>query len=414
MQAGVPDVRQSPPSGPASHVLHTIRGLTRLGHNVRLVANLDGGIWRSDDLASYTRVRLRWLEGRPFRLAERAVRRAQAELQLPYMAWFDSLRFAEACYEELAGFDLIYERMGWLGRGGSWAARRLGVPHVLEINGDHVREHELLGFRSRPLQARLSAYLMRKVALGATHAVATGEGWRRCHLQHWPIDPARTSVIQNGSEVVDLLSRDQLRSWTNYSLGPKEPLRLIYVGSFDPWQNLPLLLGAVSRSLHSGIDVRLTLAGSGKMRDSLEQTARELQIGNSVTFTGHLPMTELARILAESDVGVSLYDGREEFDGLKLLDYKSAGLATIATGKNGEPAVLRHNVTAVIIPPGDEDALVRAIHDLDAGRERVVRMGRQARLEAEQKHGWRHTTKALESLFYSIVHGCKAQALAVS
>jgi glycosyltransferase involved in cell wall biosynthesis len=414
MEAGVPDVRDPVLSGPAIHVVHTIRELSRLGHDVRLVANLGGRIWATDDLVEYRPVETPWLDRGLLRIAERVVRRIQWELRLPYLAWFDGLRFAEACRRELAGFDLLYERMGWMGRGGSLAARRMGVPHVLEVNGDHLREHEMLGLASSGLQTRLSVGVMRKVAQGAAHAVITGEGWRRRHLQYWKVDAARTSVIQNGSAVADLLSRDELRCYRRESSEPMEPLRLIYVGSFDPWQHLPLLLRAVSRVLRSGVDVRLTLAGAGKVRGLLEQMTRELQIGHCVTFAGHLPLGELVGLLAQADVGVSLYGGREEFDGLKLLDYKSAGLATIATGKNGEPSVLRHGITGVIIPPGDETALVDAIRDLERERMHVVWMGRQARQEAEQKHSWKHTALALERLFYSLVSARQATVSAVA
>jgi glycosyltransferase involved in cell wall biosynthesis len=414
MEAGVPDVRSPEPSGPALHVLHTIRELRSLGHQVRLVAKLGGSIWASDDLSEYRPVETRWLDHGPWRMAERVLRRIQRQLRLPYLAWFDGLRFAGACRQELAGFDILYERMGWMGRGGSLAAGRLGVPHVLEVNGDHVREHELLGLASRPWQTRISRHLMRKVAQAATHTVMTGEGWRRRHISEQQVDPARTSVIHNGSEVVERLSRSELRCYRSQPPDRREPLRLIYAGSFDPWQSLPLLLRAVSRVVACGVNVTVTLAGSGNTREPLERMTGDLHIDHRVTFTGHLPMPELARQLARADAGVSLYDGREEFDGLKLLDYKCAGLATIATGRNGEPAVLRHGATGVIIAPGNEGALVEAIRDLEQDRASVVRMGRQARLEAEQRHRWRHTAVALERLLRDLVSARETETRAAA
>ncbi len=414
MEAGVPDVRRTPPSGPAAHVLQTIRELKRLGHQVRLVAKLEGRIWATDDLMDYRPVTSARLDGGAFRMAERLVRRAQRELRIPYLAWFDGLRFAEACRRELAGFDLLYERMGWMGQGGSLAAHRMGIPHVLEVNGDHVKEHEMLGLASSRLQAVLSTRTMRRVAQRAAHAVTSGEGWRRRHVLRWGIDAARTSVIHNGSEVVDLLARGDLRCYRRQPPEPGEPLRLIYVGSFDPWQSLPMLLRAVSRARRSGTGVTLTLAGSGRQQENLEKLAAELELGDRLTFAGHVPMSELGRLLARADVGLSLYDGREEFNGLKILDYKSAGLATIATGRDGEPSVLRQGVTGVIIPPGDEDALVNAIRRLALGRMDVVRMGCLARHEAERGHGWRHTALALDRLFHSLVVTRQAETCAAA
>jgi glycosyltransferase involved in cell wall biosynthesis len=414
MDAGVPDIRDPKPSGAANHVLRVIQELQRLGHQVRLVARLSNRLYVSDDLIEYRLVNDSWRDRGLPRLAERSLRRIQYDLRLPYAAWFDGIRFAEACRQELAGFDLFYERMGWMGRGGSLAAQRAGVPHVLEVNGDHLRENEMLGSASGGLQLRVSLSVMRGVTRRATHAVTTGEGWRRRHLRNWNVDADKVSVIHNGSDVVDLLNRSQIRSHRSPLPSPGEPLRLIYVGSFDPWQNLPYLLKCVREALNSGIDVQLTIAGSGKARESLDQMTRELELSPYVTFTGHVSMAELAGHLGRADVGISLYDGREEFDGLKLFDYKSAGLATIAAGRNGEPAALRAGITGLIVPPGDQAAFLAALGSLYRDRELVARLGRQARVEAEQVHSWKHTGQSLERLFYSLLDGEKARASAAA
>ncbi|MEI9813674.1 MAG: glycosyltransferase family 4 protein [Acidobacteriota bacterium] len=401
MDAGVPDVREAKPSGPAIHVLRTIQELKRLGHEVRLVARLSNRVLVSNDLLEYSPVRTPLMDG--IRLAESVIRRTQRELGLPYVAWFDGMRFAEACTRELSGFDIFYERMGWMGRGGSIAARRAQVPHVLEINGDHLREHEQQGMNATGMQMRLSLDIMRTVAQRATHAVATGEGWRRRHLQNWQVEPSKVSVIHNGSDVVELLSRDQLRSYQMQDGSPKEPFRLIYVGSFDPWQNLPSMLRGMRAALDAGLNVQLTIAGSGAALASLQQLASELALTDTVTFAGHLPMAELSRQLAGADAGISLYDGRVEFDGLKLFDYKSAGLAVIATGKNGEPASIRAGITGTIIPPADANAFVAALRELHDNRGLAAKMGRQSRADAEQMHGWKHTAQSLERLFLTLV-----------
>ena len=60
---------------------------------------------------------------------------------------------------------------------------------------------------------------------------------------------------------------------------------------------------------------------------SIELLVHELGIEEWVVFTGHLSAHQFASHLAGADIGVSPYCGRVEYSGLKLLDYKSAGLA---------------------------------------------------------------------------------------
>jgi glycosyltransferase involved in cell wall biosynthesis len=402
METGVPDVRRSDASGPAAHVRCTISELRRLGHEVRLVAQFGREIWRSDDWAQFERVHVPGRDDGMTRGLERAVRRLQGRLRLPYVSYFDSRRFSAACASELKDRELLYERMGWMALGGSLAARRLGMPHVLEVNGDHLAELSLLGAGPGAVQRRVSVWLMRRTVQRAAHAIATGEGWRARHVQRWHVDPRRVSVVDNGSELVDLLAREQLRCFSD-DTHASSPLRVAYVGSFDPWQNLPRLLSAVSRATAAGVDLAVTLAGTGPEAPALKQLAIALNMRGRITFAGVLAPGALAEVLRVCDVGVSLYSDRPEYRGLKLLDYKAAGLATIATGTRGEPRLIEDGKTGLIISPGNEEALCSALAWMAADRQRVREMGRRARMEAEARHRWRHTAEALSGLFAKIL-----------
>jgi glycosyltransferase involved in cell wall biosynthesis len=404
MQAGVPDIRHHPLSGPAIHVREVFNELKSLGHQMRLVAYLQGQILRSDDLEIYEPVTVPWLDKGPGRWFEMIVRRTQYELHLPYAALFESLRFALACRQELRGFDLLYERMGWVGYGGVVASRWLGIPLILEVNGDHVMEFEMLGVAPTGIQRSLSMYLMRHAAGNAEHVVAPGEGWRKRFINRWEVEASRVSVVENGSQMVELLERQQLKSFQN-SVDPKEPVTLIYVGSFDPWQGLPILIRAVSQVVAQGILIHLLLVGSGTGYKEIESLVRELHLDPYITLTGQLPAEQLAGCLKRANIGISAYYGRDEYSGLKLLDYKAAGLAIIATGKHGQPAILEHGRTGWIISPGDDEALTSAICELAGDMELRKKIGQAARIEAEKLHSWRNTAQELNVIFNLVISG---------
>jgi glycosyltransferase involved in cell wall biosynthesis len=402
MQAGVPDIRSDPSSGPAVHVKRVIEELAKLGHQVRLLAAFDQQLWKSDDLASYVPVTAPLADHGILRLMERGLRRIQHDLRIPYAALFESLRFALVCKQELDGYDLLYERMGWFGYGAGLAAKWLSVPLVLEINGDPLTEMETQGTRLRPAQRWLSTALMKKAATWPSHAVASGEGWRRQYIERWPVDPSKVTVVQNGSELVQLLSRSQLRAFCS-NTGREDVTTIAYSGSFDPWQGVLILLRAVARVISGGTRVRLLLIGSGPGVKSATQLAQELRLGSNVHFVGQLQGQEYAACLAEADLGVVPYCGRSEFSGLKLMDYKAAGLAVIASGNDGQPGVIEHGRTGWIVPPCDEDALCQAIRSLCADRELARSMGRASRVEAEQLHSWKNTALELTALFERVI-----------
>jgi glycosyltransferase involved in cell wall biosynthesis len=403
MQAGVPDVRRTPPTGPSNHVRHTLEELRNFGNQVRLLACLDGKIWKSDDLAEYTLVPVNWLDRGPIHSFERLVRRIQSTIRLPYAAIFDSVRFALACQHELIGYDLFYERMGWMGYGGSLASKVMNIPLVLEVNGDHLSELKTLGMEPRGAQRLVSMLLMKMVARQADHTVATGEGWRHQHIRRWHVNPSRVKVIENGTDVVTLLRREQLRCFRAAS-DSNEPVRLIYVGAFEPWHGLDVIIHAIAQAVSQGIHLSATLVGAGSLSNDTERLIHDLHLEAYVTLTGELPVRQVAGLLANAEVGLSSYCGRTEYSGLKILDYKAAGLATIASGEKGQPAAIKHGCTGLIVQPCSVDELAGAIVYLSSNGQTRRDFGRQARVEAELRHKWAHTAHELQEVFSRVLN----------
>jgi glycosyltransferase involved in cell wall biosynthesis len=158
-------------------------------------------------------------------------------------------------------------------------------------------------------------------------------------------------------------------------------------------------LQAVSKAISSGINLRLVLIGSGAGYQEAQKLTEDLGIMEFVKFTGQLSVEEYSHYLAEGDIGLSPYCGWVEYSGLKLFDYKAAGLACIASGKDGQPGTIMHGLTGWIVPPCDVDALLSAIQDLSINSELRQKIGKAARLDAERFHGWDQTVKKLEDVF---------------
>jgi glycosyltransferase involved in cell wall biosynthesis len=285
--------------------------------------------------------------------------------------------------------------------GGSLAGRRLQIPFVLEVNGDHLPEMEALGVAPKGIQRWLSVALMKGAISRTSAVVAAGDGWRTRFIDRWQIEPERITVVENGSEIVDLLAREDLRAFS--TLSQNGEVTVAYVGGYEPWHGLPILIKAVAKAIREGTPVKLLLIGSGSTSDEIQNQVKTLGIADSVHFMGRLNPKEMAHHLAQADIGASPYFGRAEYSGLKLLDYKGAGLTTIASGADGQPAILEHGRTGWIVSPGDVDALAAAIHTLSREDELRRRIGREARLEAERCHRWHHTAQQLAEIFDQLI-----------
>ncbi len=394
---------QSPPfNGPANHIRHVFNELSARGHQVCLLYRHQGQIWKSTDLSSFCLVIVHRTDKGIFRLVESGARRIQMELRLPYIALFESVRFSQACLQEISDCDLYYERISWMAYGGMLAARTRKLPWIAEYNGDPLADLEGKGAAPAGLQRRIAKFLFRSSLQKANHVIASGEGWRESCIHTWGVKPEKVTTVENGTDLLNSLQRNDLRSFGDFSPNSL-PVEIVYLGGFYPWHGIHILLEACARAIQSGVRLHLVLIGSGDGLPAAQQRAAELGLEGHVDFIGRLSVEEYTPYLANAEIGVSPYCGWEEFSGLKLFDYKAAGLACIASGKDGHPQTLRHGETGWIVPPCDIDALTNALVKLVGDAELRRRLGQAARIEAECLHSWTHTVDRLESVIDAFV-----------
>lgn len=400
MQKGE-EIRKPPYNGPANHVRHIVQELEGRGHTVRILFRMNEELWLSEGLQQFRTVQAHRIDRSALRLIERLIRRTQSTFRLPYLGYFDSLRFTLACQQELCDCDIFLERMSWMMSGGVWAARRLHIPLVLEYNGDPLADLEAKGIEPQGLQRRLAIRSMKAVIQSADRVIATGEGWRKNCIQKWGARPDRVVVVENGTDLVRILSRSQLRSFQPEDRNPRR-CELVYLGGFYAWHGINVLLDALVEVLRHTPDVELFLIGSGPGENEarLQVAANGLQ--DHVHFLGQMSAEQFAPILAHADLGLSPYCGWTEFSGLKIFDYKAAGLATIASGKDGHPVTLKHGLTGWIVPPCDRQALAEGILYLLSRPDLRRQMGQQARIEAEEMHGWEHSARRIEEVLLDL------------
>jgi glycosyltransferase involved in cell wall biosynthesis len=114
-------------------------------------------------------------------------------------------------------------------------------------------------------------------------------------------------------------------------------------------------------------------------RASLERLAEQLGLRDRIQFLGW--RKEVAEALRAADVAVfpSLTEGLP----LALLEAMACGRPVVATAVGGVPEVVRHELTGLLVPPRDVDALAAAVLRLLNDRDLAERMGREGRRRVE-------------------------------
>lgn len=252
------------------------------------------------------------------------------------------------------------------------AARRRGVPLMLGVR-QHYPEYVAArvpgpAWRWTVPVAHALDWAWRRLARRAP-TVAVGEPLAARYRGGAPVLAAAFPLVTR-SELVPL-ERALARSWTG-------ELRVLSVGRLDPEKNPHLLLDAFDELRRADPRWRLTVVGDGPLRAALEARRPE-----GVDFRGYVASgPELWRAYDESVafLHVSLTEGLPQV----LAEAQAAGLPIVATDVGGVRAAVAGGDAALLVPPRDRDALVRALRrlaDEPELRERLV--GRSVELAAE-------------------------------
>jgi glycosyltransferase involved in cell wall biosynthesis len=141
------------------------------------------------------------------------------------------------------------------------------------------------------------------------------------------------------------------------------PFTLVYGGNFGRAQQLGNLIQAAAILEADRPGIRIELFGSGVDEAELRREAANLGLRN-IRFAGRVAEDEIARQFAAADA-LLLHLGDDPLFDItipsKTQDYLASARPIIAA-VNGETAdLLRESGAAIIVPPGDPEALARAI-----------------------------------------------------
>ena len=162
---------------------------------------------------------------------------------------------------------------------------------------------------------------------------------------------------------------------------PPDALVLGTLGRLTEQKGQRHLLQAVAALVRDLPNVVLFLAGDGPLRAELEAEAARLGLADRVRFLGL--RRDRATLYAAMDVFV--LPSRWEGLSLALVEAMGAGRVVVATEVGGNPEVVQHDRTGLLVPPADSGALADALVRL--ARDRALRdsLGEAAATEARSR-----------------------------
>ncbi|HET9899175.1 MAG TPA: glycosyltransferase family 4 protein [Streptosporangiaceae bacterium] len=295
-----------------------------------------------------------------------------------------SIRALRALRARRDDFDIVHDNQvlayGMLG------ISRLGLPLVTSIHHPisvdrRIELAQARGFSKITKRRWYSFVRMQAKVARRVGTVMTGsESSRQDIVRDFRVPPANVRVIPLGVDT-RLFHPRQLK---------RIPGSIIAVASADsPVKGVPTLLRAFAK-LRTEKDAVLTVIGKPAPGGPTAKLIGELSLGDSVRFVTGISDSELAQLVATSEVAVvpSLYEGFS----LPAVEHMASGTPLIASRTGALPEVTGD--AAMLVSPGDPEELAAALGLLQDSPSERERLSSAALARVQERFTWPAVARA--------------------
>jgi glycosyltransferase involved in cell wall biosynthesis len=209
----------------------------------------------------------------------------------------------------------------------------------------------------------------------------------------------KVRLIRNGIDVADY-GRAGDPDAVRRSLGiPAGAAVIGTVGRLAEIKQYDVLIRSFARLRESCPQAHLLFVGDGPERPALERLAGGLGLGRAVHFAGY--RTNVNEYLHA--MTCFALTSRSEGTPQAVLEASVARLPVVASRVGGLPEVIEDGRTGVLVTPGDEESLTRALVGFVRDRQLADRFGEAARLRVQSLYGIGRMAKEYHDSFVKLV-----------
>ncbi len=176
---------------------------------------------------------------------------------------------------------------------------------------------------------------------------------------------------------------------------------IVFVGRLERRKGLKYLLKAYQQVKQEIPNSQLIVVGPGnRPRKKYEKWIKRNGL-QDVVFVGYAPYADLPRYYQTADVFCSPATGRESF-GIVLLEAMTLGKPVVATNIEGYASVVTHGKEGLLVPPKNSGALAQALISLLKEEELRQQMGTEGKVTAEE-YRWEHVAQRVFDYYVRVL-----------
>ena len=226
-----------------------------------------------------------------------------------------------------------------------------------------------------PLRQLLKRLIHKAGVISCDHYIGVSKFVRDRLVSYGGISPGKVSVVLNGIEPIEIDAGKRYYAHDNLGI-PKDALVVVSTGRATTYKRVDALIEC-ARRLFEGGDAKIYFlhCGDGPELAHFKRMVEVYGFGHRFIFAGR--RNDIRQILPSCDIGIQI--SRGEAFSLSLLEYLSAGLATLASDVGGNPEAIVDGKTGILFASDDLDSVVRKIRELAANEFYRKQLGEAAR-----------------------------------
>jgi glycosyltransferase involved in cell wall biosynthesis len=305
-----------------------------------------------------------------------------------------SLRAWDHLRSRTADVDIVHDNQ-CLGYGLLLIERQLGIPvlgtihHPITVDRRLEIEHAEGWYKRLTLRRWYSFTSMQtRVASRLERVITVSSSSFNDIVRDHKVSPERMAIVPVG------VDPDVFQPLPEVA---PVPGRLVTTASADvTMKGLKYLLEALAKVRTERDDAHLVVIGRRKPGGASDQAISRLGLEDHVTFVTDVPERRIIELYSEAQLAVvpSLYEGFS----LPAIEAMSCGTPLVATTGGAVPEVAgADGDTAMLVPPGDSEALAAKLRWALEQPDLRATVGARGRQRIIDRWSWRHTaTKTVE------------------
>jgi len=371
------------PRGTPISVFFRLKALSDLGHQVDLVT------YHIGENKKFKNLRILRI---PNIFGIRHIKIGPSLVKIP----LDLLLFMKAlCLVFRKRYDLIFshEEAGWFG---VFLAAIKKIPHVYDMHSSLPQQLENFQFTRSACVIKTFRLLEKKVLKNSRSIIVICPDL--FHLVEKKGHREKTFLLENFIDFDLPETPDEQVFPQRKKYADSNEKIVLYVGNFQSYQGIPLLLETASRLKEDPV-VFLLVGGNGRELAHVKDKVKEMNLDDTVIFTGQVPPTRVPLFIQLADVLVSPRTAGTNTP-LKIYSFLKSGIPLVATRLWTHTQVLDDKIALLVEPEPESMAqgIRKALFEKEGGKR-----AEEARAHAENNYTYARYCEILTQVLESAI-----------